>query len=87
MVGSNRACLAPLVHAAGWAKGIENRRSKKNQSRCWRLWFTASWTESVSDLAYDSRICFFTFAGTSAYFSGSMALAARPVDMERSSVV
>ncbi len=36
---------------------------------------------------FSSRIAFFTFVGTWEYFNGSMALAARPVLIERSSVV
>jgi hypothetical protein len=44
-------------------------------------------TVSPRTQAFSSRICFFTLDGTSAYFSGSIALAARPVLMDRSSVV
>ena len=39
------------------------------------------------DQPISSRIAFFTLLGTGAYFNGSITLLARPVLMERNSVV
>jgi hypothetical protein len=60
-------------------------RKKKDRGGCRGPCRLSVMRESFQ--AFSSRICFFTLDGTSAYFSGSIALAARPVLIDRSSVV
>ena len=80
---------AGFVEAEGAAPGGGVARKRTRGTADGRAPRLSGIRVSVRPARYptSSRIAFRTLVGTAAYFSGSIAAAARPVDIERSSVV